>query len=563
MVENDSMLNSQQPSNKWCRADFWCVSLSLVLTALILGSGISVGGFRSGDGAVHALDGVLIYDWLRAGPAAWLAPMAFAEQQYGQYPALGIGQHYPPGFAMVEAAFFAVFGVSVQTARLCVVFFGLIAAVGTYVFARGWLSRGTSVLAVVALVTMPSFVTWGRQAMLEIPTLAVLIWAGVVFSRYIQRPTWRGLLLAHAVALVAILFKQPAMFLSGAFGISVAILWRMGRVSFRHALASVAICLASVLVVFFMLDELGRQVVRGYSNHPDSAGWDGFWFYGQQMPSLVGTVLLVFAAVGLVLCFKRSVVLGVFLVGWFAACYVMLSSIDCKNPRFICIGLFPIAIWGAMTVESLRRRLPGIVSRGFAVVICVMALTWQGLSQPISLEPDYGRVVASQDDHIQGRAVLFSGIRDGDFVFAVREHLPWRSSVVVRASKLFYTCNVVPAIDFSSSVSSLDDIERILNRYSFPYIFMERANRSGVQQEGMLREYLAQSDAYRLIESSELAVSWGMKSRQRTIDVYEAVNPTAPSAHTVDIYLPQSKRTIHVNLQAYQEVPRVTDNHPG
>ncbi len=547
----------------WGRKDFWCLSIALAVTALVLGSGISVGGFRSGDGAVHALDGVLIYDWVRAGPEAWGEPMSFAEQQYGRYPSLGIGKHYPPGFAMVEAGFFAIFGVSVQTARLCVVFFGLIAAGGTYVFARRWMSSGASLLAVVVLVTMPSFVTWGRQAMLEIPTLSVLIWAGVVFSRYIQRPKWRGLLLAHALVLVAIFFKQPAMFLSGAFGLSVVVLWLMGRVSFRHALTSVGIYLASTLAVYFMLDELGRQVISGYTNHEDGAGLAGLWFYARQMTSMVGPVLLGISAVGLVLCFKRSIVLGVLLAGWFAACYVMLSLIDCKNPRFICIGLFPIAIWAAMTVESLRLRLPSVMLQKLALAICVVTLTWQGLSQPITLEPDYGRAVVGKNAYIQGRAVLFSGVRDGDFVFAVREHMPWRSCVVVRASKLFYTCNVVPAIDFTSSVSSVDDIEKILDSYSFPYIFIERANRTWVEQDTMLRDHLANSDAYRLVDSDELSVSFGIKSRRRIIDVYEAVNPSPPVDHTVDIYLPQSKRTIHVDLRAYQGSQSAADNFPG
>ncbi len=547
----------------WGRRDLWCLALTLAVTALVLGSAMSVGGFRSGDGAAHAMDGVLVFDWVRAGPAAWVSPMAFAEQQYGRYPTLGIGKHYPPGFAIVEAGFFAIFGVSVQTARLCVVFFGLIAAGGAYVFARRWMSRGASVLAVVALVTMPSFVTWGRQAMLEIPTLAVLIWAGVVFSGYIQRPSWRGLLLAHALALMAIFFKQPAMFLSGAFCISVVVLWRMGRASSRQAMTSVSICLASSFAVFFMLDELGRQVISGYSNHAEGVGWAGLWFYGKHMTSMVGWPLLVLAAVGLALCFKRSVVLGVFLAGWFTACYVMLSSIDCKNPRFICIGLFPLAIWAAMTVESLRLRLPGAVTRGLAMAMCVVTLIWQGYAQPITLEPDYGLAVAGKNNYMQGRAVLFSGVRDGDFVFAVREHMPWRSSVVVRASKLFYTCNVVPAIDFSTTVSSVDDIGKILDRYSFPYIFVERANRTGVEQDTMLRDHLAQSDAYRLVDTDSLYVSWGSKMRRRHIDVYEAVNPAPPEDHTVDIYLPQSKRTIHVDLRAYQGSTIAADNLPG
>ena len=206
------MLRRDVPSNQAVSRELMIVGLLLVASGAVLCKDITVGGFRYGDAAVHAMDGVLIHDWIAAGPEAWAHPLDFASQQYAHYPSLGIGRHYPPGFAIVEAAFFANLGISVFSARLCVVFFGLAAVCGTYVLVRRCAGRFASAFAVTALIAMPATTELGRQVLLEVPTLAVLIWAGVAFSGYLSRPTAWRLCLVIVLSGTAILFKQPAVF---------------------------------------------------------------------------------------------------------------------------------------------------------------------------------------------------------------------------------------------------------------------------------------------------------------------------------------------------------------
>ena len=86
MADNDAAAPSRlfhSPLDKW---DVWLILAALVTTGIVLGKDISVGGLRYGDTAVHAMDGVLIHDWIAAGPDAWAQPMQFAEAQYGHYP---------------------------------------------------------------------------------------------------------------------------------------------------------------------------------------------------------------------------------------------------------------------------------------------------------------------------------------------------------------------------------------------------------------------------------------------------------------------------------------------
>ncbi len=102
-------------------------AILVVVAAVVFGRGITVGGMRYTDASSHAMDGLLIHDWFLAGPSAWVAPVEFAMRQYAHYPALGIGRVYPPGFAIVESVFFALFGVSAISARLCTLSFGIAA----------------------------------------------------------------------------------------------------------------------------------------------------------------------------------------------------------------------------------------------------------------------------------------------------------------------------------------------------------------------------------------------------------------------------------------------------
>ena len=74
MPDNDNATSRifHSPLDKW---DVWLVLAALVATGFVLGKDISVGGLRDSDSAVHAMDGVLIHDWIAAGPSAWVEPM--------------------------------------------------------------------------------------------------------------------------------------------------------------------------------------------------------------------------------------------------------------------------------------------------------------------------------------------------------------------------------------------------------------------------------------------------------------------------------------------------------
>lgn len=531
--------------------EFAVVAMLLLATGVVLCKDIAVGGLRHGDSAVHAMDGVLIHDWAAAGFDAWPGPMEFATRQYSHYPTLGIGRHYPPGFALVESVFFAVLGISAYSARLCVVFFGMIAALGTYVFTRSFTDRPTSALGVMALLAMPATTLWGRQTLLEIPTLAVLIWAGVAFSWYMRQPSPRRLALLLTICALTVLFKQTAVFLMGAVALTLLVgaVWFTIRMS--HCLWAITAAAVAIVVVVVSLDGHGAQLLRGDLTLPNRWSWEALTFYLFSLPDQVGAAVLIAALTGILISRGMPGLHVLFLALWIAACYMMLTIADYKNPRYLYLGLFPIVVWAALGVGRLLALLPGSRMRCAGLALACTGCCVIALAAPVEYRADYGHVVVANRDKIIGRAVLFSGLRDGDFVFAVRQHIPWRQAMIIRGSKLLYTCNGRPELDFVSNVTSADALAEIMRNLAFEYVFVERDGKLGLMEDRMLREYLADSGIYRRLSTHRFQMGENPSYRDTTLDVYEAAGPLSRNVTHFDILIPRTKRTIRVDLSRW------------
>lgn len=525
----------------------WLLAL-FAATIVVLGKDFTSGALADADSAAHLMDGVLIHDWVMAGPPAWRDPMEFARKQYAHYPTLGIGRHYPPGFAMVEAGFFAVFGINEAAARLCVLFFGLLMVMGAYVFVRRAYTPAAAALTAAILLTFPATTLWGRQTMLEIPTMAALIWAGVGCQAYFREPTHGRLITGISLTVLAILFKQPAVFLVCAFALTLVIGALRGRTPWGHAVVTTVLGTLALGAVVLSFDDACFKTLAGYRTYSDPWGFGALSFYARATPYLTGRALLVLAIAGAALYLRRDREHGVLLLCWVGVAYLMVTAASLKVPRFFYVAVFPLAVWAAVGTERLLTLLPARRLRTAAAGSCILALCAVGYARPVRGSPDYAPVVAAHRNHIADRPVLFSGLRDGDFVFAVRQHLPWRSSVVIRGSKLLYTCTAGPALDLVSDVNTIAQLREVLNRFAFEFIFVERENIVGTAQDELLRQYLSTGDDYRLLASHALLPGPSQVFPQ-SIDVYELAKPMARTVEYFDIPMPRTGAPIRINLK--------------
>jgi 4-amino-4-deoxy-L-arabinose transferase-like glycosyltransferase len=102
------------------------------------------------DAARHAMNGAFLYDLIRTGHL--LHPITYAKAYYSQLPALSMPFH-PPLFPSIEAIFFALFGVSLLTARVTVAVAVAISAILFYRLALATVKRPI----IAACITLTTF----------------------------------------------------------------------------------------------------------------------------------------------------------------------------------------------------------------------------------------------------------------------------------------------------------------------------------------------------------------------------------------------------------------------
>ena len=538
------------------RTDLVICALLVLAAGVVFSKDLTVGGVRWPDESTHVMDGVLILDWLRAGPAAWKNPVAFAIQQYGHYPNLGIVGVYPPGFAAVEAAFLAVLGVSVVTGRIAVVCFGIAATIGCYVLARRWNTRWTAICTTALLIGMPMTITWTRQTMLEMPTLAVLVWLLCFAQRYADEPTWRRLLPVAALAVAAPLFKQYAVFMIPVLGVAALHLWRRRRIPLRHLVVTatfVGIVLGGY--AFFSVLERGQGplLTRAFNASTPVAqwlSWPELSFYGRSLLSDqgAGPVIAALAALGLALSLRRRDGRWMLLLLWFVAAYGIVAVMQHKEPRFLFFAYLPVAFWAGLAAATLLERLPARRFRATAGVAAVAVVLACGYRTPIDYRPDFAPLATAYAAQLRGGLVLVEADRDTSFVLAARGSAGPRGCTVIRGSKTLYACASDVNWDFRSYVSSPEDVAALLDRFAFDLLFVERGNVRGLREVTLLQQEVGDLDRYELLGSHALRVPPPHEARPVVIDVYRPRHVGPRLAREIDIPMPLVGRTVRVTI---------------
>lgn len=524
------------------------VALLCLLSVVCYGHGLTDSGFDWPDEAIHAMDGVLIYDWVSAGPSAWAHPMAFARQQYARYPALGMGLHYPPGFAVVESGVYAVLGVSSVSARVTVLLFAVLTVAGAFLLMDRTLGRPASVTGAVCLLAMPLVVHWSRQTMLEMPTLAAMVWSAVLFFRYLDRPTWgRALVFALVTASIPF-FKQPGIFLLPLLFVWALLAAVRRKVSGWHVL--LATLIIAVLVGPFFLATLMQQghVVELVGAQRPWWDWFGLKSWATVVPWLfrgAGAAISVAAAIGLVVGLFRRDRVWVLAVAWLAAGLVFNVLVQHKEARFLVPTLLPVALLVGVTAEALFRVLPVPAARLTAAAVVVVAAV-VGFAYAKPEWRDSTHLVCSWRQHFEGDVALYVGKREPDFIFAVRQTLGPQGPVILRGSKLFYTCASDPRYHYEGLVRDVNSVEEILEAYAPAAIFVEDKVPFDLEEEKLVRQCLAASRHYQRVATVETITR--PHGGTNPVHVYLRTTPGERTATELTLPIPLMGETITMPL---------------
>ena len=488
------------------------------------------GEFWWSDSPRHALNGVFIKDLIATMPAN---PKAWAMQYYVQYPALTI-LFYPPLFYVISAPFYAVFGVSQATGLLVVMLHYFALALGTYVLARRWTGQVAAIAAGLAVMAVPGMALWGRQIMLEVPSLAFAVWSMVALERYTVTERPKLLYLCLFLLLCAAYTKINAIFLLPVVAAVVLTARQWEALKDRHVWIAAILTVVGLVPLAILTIKFGSANVQSVMGVPDSqasratlAGW--IW-YARQMPALIGWPLLelalltpVLAAVGLMKA-NVSRLAVVLLVGWFVVGYLALSYISLKEARHALLILPPLLISAAIVLPALipARRLGEIA---FALIV-VGTGGYTLLYAPTPRVDGYREAAEWIANHAPKDAVIvFSGKRDGSFIFNMRSIERRRDITTIRSDKLLLTVAVRRDLGVKQKQMSESEMADLLDHYGVSYVVAQDDFWTDLP---VMERFQNTLRSRHFVRVAKIPVVANIPTEDRMISIYRNVGPLNP-----------------------------------
>jgi hypothetical protein len=436
--------------------------------------------FFNGDETRHVMTGVFFRDAYLDRPLFhW---RQYATDYYLQYPALGIGV-WPPLFYAIEGAAMLVFGPSILVSKFLMGIFGALAVLYLFLLVESTHDRIRAAAAAVFFATAPMILTYSRQVMLEIPTLAFLLMALFYWIRYLDRSGARNLWLATGAATAAALTRFDAAFLI----VTLVLLinsrerWSMAR---RPQVMAAGLCaiMAIAPVYWVMSRELGSVHWRSVSS-----AWSGaailkaLQFYPACLPQQIGWLALVAALCGLGRCLWKPRASLSYLwpyLTMLVSVYMVFTPIGERTSRH---AIYWIPAWSVLAVEGIEVLSFGS-RRAWAALAAVVGVGTLLIS--VSQPTPYVRGYAEAAKFTAGNwgdatTCFFDGWLDGDFIYQLRLLDPQRRFWVLRGDKLLYSVVSGDKLaGYAEYTRTDDDILATLYKYGPGLIVVESKSAS-------------------------------------------------------------------------------------
>lgn len=526
-----------------------CVITGLVLASVGLGDEHYVS--LQGDMPRHLMNGVFFLDLVRDWPSP-VDAFEYARYYYARYPALSLG-HHPFLIALVEAPIFAVFGVSVTSARLAsLLFFGTgivcLFALGRAVFK----DTQAAAAAALTLASSPLLVELAQSVMTELPAVCLVTAAAYFCQRFADTGDRRAILAATVLAAAAAWAKQIAVVALP--GLIVYVWWRVGVRRLFKGDVLVATLIASVVVaplvpLTLYLSPFNVALATGLAQSVAQHG---------RMDEAVRALTLAWqahftpavlaaAGAGFVLLVARRHVAALLVASWVGttAVFVVLmgTSVDPERYGIYWIPAVGLALGAAVSPLAGRARPVAALAVGIALLTQIAAASSVRLPGAAGYEEAARFVVGAP----RGSTVMFAGdIDTGFFTFFVRKHDPTRQSIVLRADKIL-TTSFMGAVAAEDRVSSREELRATLRRFGVGYVVVEERKSESEVQNWLLDEVRTPAYAERLRVPTQ---STDVRLRSGTaIAVYEVLAaPAAAADARLDIRLPLVSQQIDIPL---------------
>ena len=200
---------------------------------------------------------------------------------------------------------------------------------------------------------------------------------------------------------------------------------------------------------------------------------------------------------------------------WFLTGYLFFSAIDLKGARLDIFIFLPLVILALLPIERLiSGSLKPIISITLGISMVIITLMTQ-LVPNVSGYKQAVDVVA--DIAPKNSVVLFSGYRDGSFIFNMRAREDRHDLNILRADKILLEVKLQRKSGVIEKGYSEDEIAQMLNSYGVHYVVAQSDFWTDIEQMARLQRVLRSS---RFEEVMKIPTRGNYNNKDRELRIY-------------------------------------------
>lgn len=423
----------------------------LAITAILIqahvGAKVLLGSLTDPDGPAHYVTGVMVYEFFRhpfASPA-----LHFAKTFYVKFPKVAFG-HWPPGLYLLEAAWFALWGPTILSARLLSA--ATAATIAVWIAVR--LSRSYDwVVAVGCAAVFASAIPLQQAAWIvgsDLLTAGLMLMAMLSLADFLQQPGKRPALLFGLCCGAALLTKGS----SWACGISALLAPLLCRQAGRYGnrwfyIGGVVAC-ALGAPFYLIANHYAVAYPAGYAHLtsvtlPLASRWNAVPILIRFVPGVFGSIALLGFIDSLRLrwlagdnspAVTDEIVAGTWVIGQVLFLFALPLTAEGRVflPSLAAL-VFPFAR-GLTTLQALAKHA-GWISRVIPAALALVAIA-SGAMAPFTWVEGYREAARAIPFPQDGALMLVSsdGFGEGAWIAERLSMDPFQAGVILRASRL-------------------------------------------------------------------------------------------------------------------------------
>ena len=432
----------------------------------------------AGDSPKYLMNGVFLLDFLKDLPNSLAHPLKYAFTYFSQYPSLTLG-HHPILPALIEVPFYAMFGVSVFSAKLAMAFTYIIGAIYCFQLFKILFDEDTAFLATILYATTPEVCFWMRLPMSEMAAFATIFATLYYFLDYLHHNHKRSFYMMAIFFGLSLNARITNIFLVPIMALYL-LMERGTRLVFqKKMITAFLICLilaGPVILVTLKIMTESIHAVAGQSLATRITLENLLflprilWKYQLSHPMLILSIISL-----VVLLVKRQKNILLLLI-WIVVCYLFFTYIGWRKPRYSLYWIPPLCTIGVIGLFAISPKKQWQTAAWSILLLLAgyqFAQAYAGY-YPTPFSDGYEEMAQYTVAHETGISTLYSGCMDnGMFIFFVRKYDPTRKMIVLRADKLLATSMMDQII--AERIHSVDDIYPLLNEYGVRQVVVAQA----------------------------------------------------------------------------------------